>query len=324
MMQAPARHLPTLRQLRYLSALYRERHFGRAAARCFVTQSTLSAGIQELEGLLGVTLVDRSRRKLLFTPVGEELVERAERVLRAAEDFVEAAEAAKEPLSVPVRMGVIPTVAPFLLPRVLPKLRRAFPGLKLYLKEDLTARLVAGLHAGQLDLLLLALPCEAGEVESAELFEDPFLFACRADSPFAQGPAVPADRLAAAPLLLLEDGHCLRDHALEACHLAPPRQQAFAATSLHTLVQMVDNGLGVTLLPKLALDGGILDGTGLVVRPIAGEPPARRIGMIWRRGAGRRRDFRLLADFFREAAGEASPSDAAPERLPAPQALPVR
>ena len=291
--------LPTLRQLRYLVALARERHFGRAAESSFVTQSTLSAGIQELEQLMGVALVDRTQRGVTFTPLGEDLVGRAERVLRAAEDFAAAAEAAKEPLSTPIRMGVIPTVAPFLLPRALPELRRAHPALKLYLKEDLTARLVEDLHAGRLDLLLLALPCDAGDVETVVLFDDPFLFACRRDSPLCGAAPVSPQALADAPLLLLEDGHCLRDHALEACRLTEPRQQAFAATSLHTLVQMVDNDLGVTLLPELAVEGGILQGTELVVRPIAGDAPARRIGLLWRRGTPRRRDFMLLAETFR-------------------------
>ncbi len=306
-------NLPTLRQLRYLVALERERHFGRAAESCFVTQSTLSAGIQELESLLGVPLVDRTGRRVAFTPLGEELVLRAQRVLRAAEDFAEAAEAAKEPLSTPLRMGVIPTVAPFLLPGVLPALRQAYPGLKLYLKEDLTARLVEDLHGGRLDLLLLALPCDAGDAETVVLFEDPFLLACRRDSPLAGDGPLPPEALDGAPLLLLEDGHCLRDHALDACRLADDRRRrAFAATSLHTLVQMVDNGLGVTLLPALAIAGGILQGTDLVVRPFAGAPPARRIGMAWRRGAGRRRDFLLLADFFRAHAPDTESAGAGP------------
>jgi LysR family hydrogen peroxide-inducible transcriptional activator len=291
--------LPTFKQLRYLVALAERRHFGRAAESCHVTQSTLSAGIQELETLLGTALVDRTRRSVLFTPVGEELVERARRLLGEAADFVAAAEAAREPLTGALRLGVIPTVAPFLLPRVLPHLRRAYPRLKLYLREDLSARLADDLGRGRLDVLLLALPYDCGDTEAVTLFEDRFSLACRRDHRLADAACVTLDELAVEPPLLLADGHCLRDHALEACRLVPKHHQsAFEATSLHTLVQMVDNGLGVTLLPQIAIEAGILEGTDLVIRPLADGQPSRRIGLVWRRGAGRHREFVLLADFF--------------------------
>lgn len=295
-------NLPTLKQLRYLVALADAGHFGKAAEACFVTQSTLSAGVQELEALLGAALVDRTKRQVVFTPLGEETVARARRILAEAEDLALAAKAAQEPLTGPLRLGVIPTISPFLLPRVLPALRRAFTKLKLYLKEDLTARLCEQLATGQLDVVLLALPYECGNVETLDLFEDRFLVACRRDSPLAAEPRIPAKSLARDTLLLLEDGHCLRDHALTACRLArPPEGAAFAATSLHTLVQMVASGLGVTLLPALAVDGGILKGTDLVVRELADERASRRIGLAWRRGTQRRAEFALLGRALTDA-----------------------
>ena len=290
-------NLPTLRQWRYLVTLAESRHFGRAAEACFVTQSTLSAGIQELESQLGAALVDRTKRKVVLTPLGEELTGRARELLADAEDMVLLARAAAAPLSGPLRLGVIPTISPFLLPRVLPALRKRFPDLRLFLREDLTARLVDQLQAGKLDLLLLALPYEGSGLDTLTLFDDDFLVASRSDHPLAKRAGVKLADLAEAPLLLLEDGHCLRDHALAACRLPPsPRRDGFAATSLHTLVQMVDNGLGVTLLPKLALDAGILRGTDVVARPLLGETAARHIGLAWRRGTQRAKEFTLFGE----------------------------
>lgn len=292
--------LPTLKQLRYLAALADHHHFGRAAEACFVTQSTLSAGIQELETLLGTVLVDRGNRSVIFTPVGEAVLQRARKLLSDAEELVEEAAAGRQPLSGRLRMGVIPTVGPFLLPRILPALREAYPALKLYLTEDRTERLVEQLKEGALDILLLALPYDIGDVETACLAEDSFYFCCLPEHPLAQRNLVPAEALKGENLLLLEDGHCLRDHALAACRLEGARNsQGFRATSLHTLVQMVDNGLGVTLLPKLALDGKLLDGTRLVARPMDDAEAKREIGLVWRRGTARREEFQLLADFLK-------------------------
>lgn len=292
--------LPTLKQLRYLVALAEHQHFGRAAEACFVTQSTLSAGIQELEALLDTALVDRGRRGVIFTSVGEAVLQRARKLLSDAEELVEEAAAGREPLSGRLRMGVIPTIGPFLLPRILPALREAYPALKLYLTEDRTERLVEQLKDGALDIVLLALPYEAGDVDTAVIAEDRFYFACLPDHPLAQRNLVPAEALKGESLLLLEDGHCLRDHALAACRLESSRNaQGFRATSLHTLVQMADNGLGVTLLPKLALDGKLLDGTRLVARPMDDPEATREIGLIWRRGTARRAEFQLLADFLK-------------------------
>lgn len=294
-------NLPSLRQLRYLAALAESRHFGRAAQGCNVTQSTLSAGIQELESLLGAPLVDRTKRKTVLTPLGQAMAAGAADLLRQAEELVLQARAQSEPLAGPLHLGVIPTVSPFLLPRVLPALRRKLPKLKLYLREDLTERLVEQLQAGKLDLLLLALPIEASAVETWPLFPDAFRFACRKEHPLAASGQVALPALAQESLLLLEDGHCLRDHALDACHLPrPAKPESLAATSLHTLVQMVDNGLGVTLLPDLALDAGILRGTNVVTRPLADRttktPPSRTIGLAWRAGTRRASEFKLFGE----------------------------
>ena len=289
-------NLPSLRHLRHFTALDDQRHFGRAAEACHVTQSTLSASIKELEGLLETVLVDRSRRRVVLTPIGIETAERARRIIREAEQLVEATRASREPLSGTVRLGTIPTIGPFLLPRVLRGLREAYGNLKLYLVEDLTDRLIEALHRGQLDVVLLALPYDCGAVETLVLFEDPFVVGLPQQHPLAKESRVDPQRLWHGDLLLLRDGHCLRDHALAACHLADRRvTEGFEATSLPTLVQMVDNGLGTTLLPTLAVDAGLLIGTSLVTRPLLPHAPARKIGLIWRRGTGRRNEFRLLA-----------------------------
>ena len=287
--------LPTLRQLGHLVALAEARHFGKAAQASHVTQSTLSASIKELEETLQASLVDRTKRKVVLTPLGTDVAERARRLLDEAQEIARLAQRESAPLTGTVRMGVIPTIGPFLLPSVLPRLRRAYPKLRLYLTEDLSARLAEQLHAGAIDVALLALPFDAGNVEERVLFEDAFKLAARKDHALAQKNSVRMDDLRAEEILLLKEGHCLREHAMEACRLADPKQaEVVEATSLHTLVQMVDNGLGITLLPQLAIDGGILRGTGLNVVPFAGDQPTRKIGLIWRRGTGRGAEFYLL------------------------------
>ena len=298
-------NLPTFRQLEHLVLLADHGHFGRAAKACHVTQSTLSASIKELEKILQASLVDRTKRRVLLTPLGLDIVERARRILLEGKELVETARAESEPLSGTLRMGVISTVGPFLLPKILPRLRRAYPALKLYLVEDLTARLIEGLHAGRLDVVLLALPYDCGNSERRVLFRDPFKVALPKNHPLAAGKAVDLEQLQSEELLLLTEGHCLREHALAACRLAERRQlEPVEATSLHTLVQMVDNGLGITLLPQLAIDGGILSGTALTVLPTTGEPPSREIGLVWRRGTGRQREFELLASVLTQLVDE--------------------
>lgn len=297
------RTLPTLRQLRYLVAIAEHLHFGRAAEACFATQSTLSAGLQELENLLDVKLVERSKRRVMLTPLGEAVVARARIVLREAEDLAELAHASKDPLSGPLRLGVIPTVGPYFLPRVLPALRQRYPGLRLYLREDMTTRLLDALHDGEIDAALIALPFPTVDLEMRELIEDPFVLACRSEDPLARKNAAEMDSLPEDRLLLLDEGHCLREHALAACRLEPTHHRDdFRATSLATLVQMVANGLGLTLLPKMAVDAGLTTGTGLVTRPLGDTAPARTIALVWRKTTPRTEEFDLLARTLRELA----------------------
>ncbi len=291
-----ATNLPTLKQLRHLTSLAEHMHFGRAAKAAHVTQSTLSASLKELEQTLGAALVDRTQRRVVFTPLGREVVERARRLLDEAEALAELARARGKPLSGPLRLGVIPTISPFFLPRVLPGLRRAYPALQLHLVEDQTARLVEQLNGGKLDVLLLALPYDIPSAETALVARDPFSLVCPKDHALAHTAPVKPRALEDETLLLLRDGHCLRGHALDACALADRRESAaLEATSLHTLVQMVDNGLGVTLLPQVAIDAGILRGTQLVARPLDGPRAARDLGLVWRRGTARKAEFELLA-----------------------------
>jgi LysR family hydrogen peroxide-inducible transcriptional activator len=290
-------YLPTLKQLQYLVTLHDTGHFGKAAEACFVSQSTLSASLRELESLIGVTLVERTRRIVRFTPLGTKVAEKARRVLREAEELADMVRAAGQPLSGELRMGVIPTIAPFLLPRLLPSLRRERPDLKLYLREETSQAACDSLHRGQLDCVLLALPYGCGEVESAPLFDDRLFVAFPpGEAPKGEG-AVAAAAIDEDRLLLLEDGHCLKDHALAACNRPELRAEAaMLGTSLHTLIQMVANGLGQTLVPEMAIEAGLLDGTGVVARRLDAGHAFRRIALIWRKGSPRETEFRLLAD----------------------------
>ncbi|HTB45603.1 MAG TPA: LysR substrate-binding domain-containing protein [Acetobacteraceae bacterium] len=291
--------LPSPQQLRYLVSLAETRHFGRAALSCTVTQSTLSAGILTLEHQLDAPILDRTAGKhVVFTPLGLELVERARTALAALTAVTEAVDAARAPMSGPLRLGVIPTIGPFLLPRLMPALRDAFPRLKPWLREDTTARLVDRLEASKLDVVLLALPCDCGGAETVTLARDEFLVALPPDHQLTALDAVPPNALATERLLLLEEGHCLREQALLVCGLlAGERGEAldsFAATSLHTLVQMVASGLGVTLLPRLAIRAGVAAGTELVLRPLAGPGAWRTLGLAWRPKAPRAAEYRAL------------------------------
>lgn len=300
-------HLPTVKQLQYLVALRRFGHFGKAADACFVTQSTLSAGLRELETLLGLTLVERTRRVVRFTALGEKIADKAMTVLRETEELAEMARAQGRPLHGELRMGVIPTIAPFLLPTMLPRLREQWPELKLYLREETSNAACEALHRGQLDCVLLALPFGCGEVDSASLFDDPLFVA------YPRGEAPPAKTIDAADidenrLLLLEDGHCLKDHALSACNRPELRANAaMMGTSLHTLVQMVDNGLGLTFVPGMAIEAGILSGTGVDTKPLRSDHPYRRIALIWRRSSPRESEFQLLATTLRRIVGDVIP-----------------
>ena len=293
------KQLPTLRQLQFIIALAEHGSFSRAAEAVFVTQPTLSAAIKELEAILGTVLVERGARGAVLTPAGDVVLERAQRVMTEAEDLVVAAQAAGEPLSGPFRLGVIPTIAPFLLPRVLPALRSSFPDLELFLREDLTDRLFEALRERRIDAALIALPYDAAMIETHAVWSDEFLFAAPPDHPLAHKAKLSPDDLTDEPLLLLEDGHCLRDHALSACSTGSARSD-FAATSLHTLVHMVKSGLGATLLPRMAVDAGLVDRMGLEVR--AFDPPVagREIGVAWRKGSARADEAIQLGDAIRD------------------------
>jgi LysR family hydrogen peroxide-inducible transcriptional activator len=291
---------PTLKQLQYLVALHEHGHFGRAAEATFVSQSTLSAGLRDLETLLGVVLVERTKRAVRFTPLGNAVVAKAHRVLREAEELSELVESSGQPLSGEVRMSVIPTIAPFLLPRMLPRLRRERPNLKLFLREEPSAAAMESLHHGRADCVLLALPFATGEVETETIELDALFVAFPKGDPRDPPDEIPPSLIDENRLLLLEDGHCLKDHALAACNRPELRASAtMIGTSLHTLVQMVDNGLGVTMLPEMALDAGILNGTDVVARPLASATANREIALVWRKHSPRGEEFRMLAEELR-------------------------
>ena len=311
--------LPSIRQLRYLVAVADRLNFRAAAERCFVTQSTLSAGIKELESVLGAELVERDKRHVRLTRAGEEVVAKARTLIAQAQDLVETAQRAAEPLAGPFRLGVIPTIAPFLLPRIGPRLRAAYPRLKLYLREDVTGRLLDRLRSAELDGALIALPYETGELAVRALFQDEFWFVARERDPLAREKAVAVEHLAPRDIVLLEEGHCLRDHAIVACGTRPPGESpAVEATSLATLVQMVEGGLGVTLLPEMTLKAGILSGTSLVARPFARRVPARTIALVSRPGGAHDRDADLMAAFITEhAAPKLKPGVPSLRRAPA-------
>ena len=287
---------PTLRQLRFLVAVVERRHFGRAAEDCLVTQSTLSAGIQELEELLGVRLLERTKRSVTPTAVGERIAARAADVLESVDDLVDMALEARDPMSGPLRLGLIPTIGPFLTPRIMPDLRQAFPALKIYLREDPSARLVDQLEAGALDGAIMALPYELGRLEHIDIGEDRFFLVCPTTHRLARASSIGLKEMAGEDLLLLEEGHCLRDHALAACELEGARRNvAFQGTSLHTLVQMAAGGLGVTILPQMALNAGILRGLDLVARPLGGDRPYRGVALVFRATSGRKEALRQVA-----------------------------
>ena len=293
-------YLPTLKQLQYLVALHEHGPIGRAADSCFVSQSTLSAGLRELESLLGVTLVERTRRVVRFTPLGNQVVAKAHRLLREAEELSGLVQSQGQPLSGELRMSVIPTIAPFLLPRILPRLRRERPALKLFLREEPSAAAIESLHHGRADCVLLALPFPTGEVEFEHLFDDALFVAFPKDDPRDPPATIDPASIDEHRLLLLEDGHCLKDHALAACNRPELRANAtMIGTSLHTLVQMVENGLGLTLLPAMAIDAGILNQTQIIARPLNADRAFREIALVWRKNSPRADEFRLLAGELR-------------------------
>jgi LysR family hydrogen peroxide-inducible transcriptional activator len=288
--------LPTIRQLQYFVALTETEHFGQAARRCFVSQSAFSNAIKELETTLDAELVDRTNRSVTITASGREVAVQAKLVLRDVESLVESARGHKEPLTGELRLGVIPTIAPFVLPDVLPKLRNNFPDLRLLLTEDQTQRIYTRLMDGQLDVLLMALPWPMQGVEELPLFRDRFCLACHAKTRHVDPKNYRFNRLDAESILLLEDGHCLREHALAACKVRNMQKvRPFAASSLLTLIEMVDADLGITFLPEMARGSALLRNTKLELHAL-GEQSFRTIGLVWRKGSRRAEEFRLFGE----------------------------
>jgi LysR family hydrogen peroxide-inducible transcriptional activator len=294
-------HLPTIKQLNYLCAVAQTLHFGNAASLCHVSQSTLSSGIQELEDILGTVLIERSNKGVLLTALGKEIVQRSQNILTESRDLVSLCEASKEPLSSKMRIGVIPTIAPFVLAKLLNQLRKEYPNFHLFIREDLSDRLIHGLQNGDLDLLLVALPYPADNVETLHLFYDKFLLAYPKNHRIAEKDPLRTKNLKGQKLLLLEDGHCLRDHAMQACKLKNSDVTIpFQGTSLNTIVQMVANGIGITLLPKMALEAKILLGTTVKTRDFQEKQIHRSIGLMWRKKSPRESEFRLLGNFIKQ------------------------
>jgi LysR family hydrogen peroxide-inducible transcriptional activator len=299
--QEPARRLPSVRQLRYFAALEELGHFGKAAERCFVSQSAFSVAIRELEELLGVRLVERTNRRVTITPEGREIAVQARLVLRDLEGLVDLARERSRPLAGPLRLGVIPTIAPFLLPAALPAIRRRYPELQLYIREGLTGPLVDELHHGTLDLVLLALPHELPNVEVMPLFRDRFLLAAREGTKLVDPKRFSLHQLAPESILLLEEGHCMREHALSACRLRNrAKVSRFSASSLHTLLEMVDGDLGITFVPEIAARSGLLRHTRVRTWPLR-DDGFREIALAWRRSSARAQEFRQLGELVRDA-----------------------
>ncbi|MEW8492508.1 MAG: hydrogen peroxide-inducible genes activator [Candidatus Thiodiazotropha taylori] len=288
--------LPSMKQLEYLVALADTEHFGKASERCNVTASTLSAGIRDLEGLFGVSLAERSKRHVHMTSIGKEIALRARHLLLDAEDIMELASSNRNPMTGELKLGVIPTIGPFLLPRVITALNTQYPDLRLFLEEDLTDRLMDRLQQGDIDVALMAMPYDTRNFETMLLFEDKFLFACNQLHELSEKQAISVDDLYDQPLMLLEEGHCLRSHVLDACKLEQHQSRSkFEASSFHTLVQMVASGIGVTLLPELAIDANITDGTNIKLLPLK-DLFCRKIGLVWRQSSLRKHEYEILGE----------------------------
>jgi LysR family hydrogen peroxide-inducible transcriptional activator len=300
--------LPSLRHLRYLVALEQHRHFAHAASACGVSQSTLSAGIRELEGVLGVSVAERDRRHVHITPIGRRVAEMARVVLEDAERLVDLCTSSAAPMSGELNLGSIPTIGPFLLPKLLPHLKQCFPALDIHLREDKSKALLQQLAEHRLDLLLLAFPYDAPDCETMMLFRDAYRFACKPDDPLARSDAISSRDLAKRRLMLLEPEHCLHSHALPVLESAAERRTTtFSGTSLPTLVAMVSVGIGNTLLPELAIDGGVLQASDVVTRPLSYRAGAREIGLCWRQDDPRCDDFRRIGKAIQQWAATHRP-----------------
>lgn len=297
-------YLPSLKQLTYLVALAQELNFTRAAQVCFVGQSTLSAGLKELEDGLGIQLVERDRQNVSITPAGMEVLERAKTILTASEDLVEYASASSKPMTATIRLGVIPTIAPFLLPTVLPEVRKRFPDLKITLREDLTANLLARIADHRLDFALIALPYDVNGLLVEELFDDGFWLVAKEGDPALKGKEVTLPAKMAERLLLLEEGHCLREHSLQACKKVDIRKdESMEATSLLTLLQMVESGLGIALLPEMAVKSSLLKNTDLLAKELSAPAPKRVIALVARSSTAHLAEFSALSNCIRDQFG---------------------
>lgn len=289
--------LPSLKHLYYLVNVHKYQHFGAAAKACFVSQSTLSSGIAALENVLGTRLIERDNKKILFTPLAEEVVKQAQHILMSVEQLTEQVQHFARPFGGTLKLGVIPTIAPFLIPQLLMIIKQKFPDLKVFVREEQSNIVLKQLNDGELDLVLLALPYPTSGVVTKSFYQDQFYFAQHKDSQL-NTQKLDADfaNLDDHSLLLLEDGHCLRDHALSACHLEHSEKiNGFAASSLHTLVQMVNNDLGVTFLPEMAIASGILNNTDIELSPLADKNNNYRdIGFAWRIQSNRTEEFEQL------------------------------
>lgn len=295
-------HLPTIRQLQYFLAVVELRHFGQAAERCFVTQSTLSAGIQELERLLGAQLLERSKRKVMPTSLGLALADKAGQIIEMTSDLVQQAQGEKGPLVGEFRLGVIPTISPFLLPQVLPGIRADYPALKLQLIEDQSARLIERLNNGQIDCAILALPYAIDNLAYEVFWQECFYVAFPVAHSLNKAGPISSAELPMDELMLLEEGHCMRDHALSACHRKDrQRKTTVQGTSLYTMIEMVAGGQGITFVPEMALGSALVEQSNIGLRPLAEKGPHREIALVWRPTYSRQSDLQRLMKVMTEA-----------------------
>lgn len=288
---------PTLRQLSFLIALHEHQSFSRAADACYVTQSTMSAGLKELETILAATLIERTKRTLRFTALGEKIVSQAHKILRLSDMMVETCQRASKAFSAPIKFGIIPTIAPYLLPNMMSTLKSKIPEAQLYIREDQSKNIVEKLLSADLDLILLALPYPMDHVITHTVGAENFVAAVPKGHPFASLKSIAPERFAQESILMLEEGHCLRDHTLSVCqHIDTNRTKEFQGTSLNTLVHMVDSGLGITMIPEMALGAGILNGTDITAVPLESDMVGREIALAWREGSAREDEFNQLAE----------------------------
>jgi LysR family hydrogen peroxide-inducible transcriptional activator len=290
-------NLPTLRQLQYLVAVIELKHFGQAAEQCFVTQSTLSAGIQDLESLLGISLLERTNRKVLPTSIGLEIAKQAEQILSLSADLLDISQSEKNPLSGRIQIGLIPTISPFLLPKVLPAIRKQLPELELVLVEDQSEHLLDQLEAGKIDLAVLALPFNLRGLKHKVFAQEQFWLALPMSHPLNKQKSITAEQLPSDELLLLKEGHCLREHALSACNLPASLQRtSVQGTSLYTLIEMVAGGSGITLVPEMALNSEMISNADISMRPLESltNKPMRELGLVWRASYKRFQTLALL------------------------------